>query len=76
MKIRIALASSFDECAWGYADAFARLGFTALIVGPVHLQFDADLDRTDALETPWTAIRYWLVEKFTLRRGCTQQPAT
>jgi hypothetical protein len=29
--------------AWGYADAFEALGFTALILGPLQIQFDWDV---------------------------------
>lgn len=66
MKITVALASSFDEWACGYADAFADLGFTALCIGPCHVQFESDLDQTDALHSPWTAISYWFGERLNI----------
>lgn len=62
MKITVALASSFDEWAWGYGRDFELLGFTALCIGPCHVQFEVEPDQYLALETPWTAVAHWLME--------------
>lgn len=62
MKIQLAFASSPDLWAWGYGRGFQELGFTALVLGPIHIQFECDLDKTLALETPWSAARAWLIE--------------
>ena len=36
----VALAWSWEEWAWGYCSEFAELGFSALVLGPLHVQFE------------------------------------
>lgn len=81
MKITVALASSFDEWAWGYGRAFELFGWSALCLGPIHVNFECDSDQYLALETPWTAVAHWLrqrlagyLDKIAITSGRTTTP--
>ena len=39
-EFTVSLAWSWDDWAWGYCTEFADLGMTALVLGPLHIQFD------------------------------------
>ena len=42
-KSRIAFAWDWSARAWGYCREFESLGMTALVLGPMHVQFDWDI---------------------------------
>lgn len=68
MEIEIAL--SWNPRTWviGHCAEFAELGMASLVIGPLHVQFSADVDRAEelapALQSPWTALRAWLIERW------------
>ena len=61
MNLHLAFATSWEECGLGYCTEFADLGMTALVIGPIHMQFSCDDDcietRESALSSPWKALR-------------------
>lgn len=42
-NFKASLAWSWADQAWGYCREFEELGMTALVLGPVHIQFEWDV---------------------------------
>lgn len=40
---RVAFAWCWEEWGWGLCTDLAELGFAALVIGPLHIQFDWDI---------------------------------
>lgn len=41
---RVSIELDFENQAWGWCGEFRDLGFVALILGPLHIQFDWDIN--------------------------------
>jgi len=57
VDLQIAVADWPEERAWGWCSEYAGLGFSVLVLGKYHFQFEAPLDR--ALRSPWRALFAW-----------------
>jgi hypothetical protein len=42
-NLRVQFGWSWQDRAWGYCDEFEELGFSALVLGALHIQFDWDV---------------------------------
>jgi hypothetical protein len=42
-NLRVQFEWSWQDRAWGYCDEFKELGFAALVLGALHIQFDWDV---------------------------------